>query len=136
MQTANGTTTAGLAIWRQTVSVVPGTDYTFSAWGASSFSINPALLSFRANDVEFLTLQLPVGVGLWTPATTVLNAGVNSSIEFEIVDLTIEGFGNDLTLDDISLDGLIPTVPEPASVALLAFFASCSFLGRDARKSE
>lgn len=124
MQTANGSTAAGLAVWRQTVAVVPGEDYTFSAWGASSFSSNPALLSFRANDVEFLTLQLPFAVGVWTNATTLINSGANSSIEFEIVDLEIDGFGNDLALDDISLDGLIPTVPEPGSFVLIGHIAA------------
>ena len=119
MLTANGTTAAGLAVWRQTVSVVPGADYTFSAWGASSFSTSPALLSFRANDVEFLTLQLPAAVGVWTNATTVVNAGASTSIEFEIVDLNLDGLGNDLTLDDISLDGPVP-VPEPTALLLAA----------------
>ena len=119
MMTANASTTGGLAIWRETVSVVPGADYTFSAWGASTFSSNPALLSFRANDVEFATLQLPFAVGVWTNGTTVINAGLSSSIEFEIVDLSIEGFGNDLALDDISLDGPVP-VPEPGVMILCA----------------
>jgi hypothetical protein len=114
MMTANGSTAAGMAVWRQTVSVVPGEDYTFSAWGASSFSSNPALLSFRANDVEFSTLQLPAAVGVWTNGTAIINAGANTAIEFEIVDLEIDGFGNDLTLDDISLDGPVP-VPEPCA---------------------
>jgi hypothetical protein len=117
MLTANGTTAAGLAVWRQTVSVVPGADYTFSAWGASSFSTSPALLSFRANDVEFLTLQLPTVVGRWTTASTVVNAGTSTSIEFEIVDLNLDGLGNDLTLDDISLDGSVP-IPEPSAFFL------------------
>jgi len=119
MMTANGSTTAGMALWRQTVSVVPGADYTFSAWGASTFSSNPALLSFRANDVQFATLQLPAAVGLWTNGTTVVNAGAISSIEFEIVDLSIDGFGNDLALDDISLVGPVP-VPEPCTGLLFA----------------
>ena len=115
MLTANGTTAAGLAVWRQTVSVVAGADYTFSAWGASSFSTSPALLSFRANDVEFLTLQLPAAVGIWTNASTIVNAGAATSIEFEVVDLNLDGLGNDLTLDDISLDGPVP-VPEPSTL--------------------
>ncbi len=108
MMTANGSTSTGMAIWRQTVAVVPGTDYTFSAWGASNFSSNPATLSFRANDVEFATLLLPFAVGVWTNSTTVINAGLSTSIEFEIVDNSVLGFGNDLSLDDISLDGQIP----------------------------
>ncbi len=119
MMTANGSTTAGLAVWRQTVTVVPGEDYTFSAWGASAFSSNPALLSFQANDVEFATLQLPSAVGVWTNGTVVINAGANSAIEFEIVDLETDGFGNDLALDDISLDGPVPVIPEPSAAALL-----------------
>ena len=117
MLTANGSTVTGLAIWRQTVAVLPGADYAFSAWGASSFSSNPASLSFRANDVEFLTLQLPAAVGVWTHAMATLNAGASSSIEFEVVDLELNGFGNDLTLDDLSLIG---PVPEPATAALAA----------------
>ena len=129
MLTANGSTTAGLAVWRETVAVVPGADYTFSAWGASTFSANPALLSFRANDVEFATLQLPAGVGVWTNGTTVVNAGASTSIEFEIVDLATEGNGNDLALDDISLDGPVP-VPEPSAILLLLAAAMAATAAR------
>lgn len=117
MMTANGSTASGMAIWRETVSVVACADYTFSAWGASNFLSNPALLSFRANDVQFASLQLPFAVGVWTNLTTVVNAGANSSIEIEIVDLSVDGFGNDLALDDISLDGPVP-VPEPCTLFL------------------
>lgn len=126
MQTANGSTSAGLAIWRQTVAVVPGADYTFSAWAASSFISNPAALSFRANDIEFASLQLTSAVGDWTHATAVLNAGVSSTIEFEIVDTATFGNGNDFTLDDISLEGPLP-VPEPS--VLTAAVLGIAFLG-------
>jgi hypothetical protein len=129
MLTANGSTASGLAVWRQTVSVVPGEDYTFSAWAANSFNNNPANLSFRADGVEFLSLLLGVGLGLWTNVTTVLNAGAASSIEFEIVDLVTFGNGNDFALDDISLDGPVP-VPEPGSLLLLAGCMGMVVLGR------
>jgi hypothetical protein len=132
MQTANGSTAAGLAIWRQTVDVVPGADYTFSAWAASSFMSNPAALSFRANDVEFLALQLTSSVGAWTQATTVVNAGASSSIEFEIVDSATFGNGNDFTLDDISLDGPKP-IPEPASLATALLASAMLAAGRCAK---
>jgi hypothetical protein len=119
MMTVNAATTDGRALWRQTVNVAPGQDYTFSAWAASSYFLNPALLSFRANDVEFLTLQLPTSVGDWIQATTVINSGANEAIEFEIVDLVTEPGGNDVVLDDISLDGPVPTaIPEPHSLLL------------------
>lgn len=124
MLTANGSTTAGLAVWRQTVAVVPGEDYTFSAWAANNFMNNPAALSFRANDVEILSLQLTSALGSWTNVTTVLNAGAASSIEFEIVDTATFGNGNDFALDDISLDGPVPVVPEPGALALMC----CSVL--------
>lgn len=133
MMTANGSTTAGMAVWRQSVSVVPGADYTFSAWGASSFSSNPALLSFRANDVEFATLQLPFAVGVWTNGMAIINAGANTSLEFEIVNLELDGFGNDLTLDDISLDGPVP-VPEPTTCVLLLASACVGRLRQRSRK--
>jgi hypothetical protein len=120
MLVANGSTTAGLAIWRATVNVVPGEDYTFSAWAASVFPDNPAELCFRVNDVEFGTLQLTSTLGGWTNATVVVNSGASNSLEFEIVDLELNGFGNDLALDDLSLDG--PPVPEPACFSVLALF--------------
>lgn len=118
MLTANGSTSAGLAVWRQTVAVVPGADYTFSAWAANSFLNNPAALSFRADGVEFLSIQLGSALGQWANVTTVLNSGAATSIEFEIVDTATFGNGNDFSLDDISLDGPVP-VPEPSSLILL-----------------
>jgi hypothetical protein len=57
-------------------------------------------------------------VRVWTNGTTVVNAGASTSIEFEIVDLALDGFGNDLALDDISLDGPVP-VPEPSAILLV-----------------
>jgi hypothetical protein len=130
MLTANGSTTAGLAVWRQTVAVVLGEDYTFSAWAANSFTNNPAALSFRADGVEFLSLQLGSALGQWANVTTVLNSGAATSIEFEIVDTSTFGNGNDFSLDDISLDGPVP-VPEPSGlILLLAECAGIVALGR------
>lgn len=122
MLTANGSTSAGLAVWRQTVTVVPGEDYTFSAFAANSFTNNPAALSFRADGVEFLSIQLGSALGEWANVTSVLNAGAATSIEFEIVDTATFGNGNDFSLDDISLDG---PVPVPESDGLLLLLAGC-----------
>ncbi|MEX2091027.1 MAG: PEP-CTERM sorting domain-containing protein [Pirellulales bacterium] len=118
MLVANGSTAAGLEIWRQTVSVLPAHDYTFSGWAASVFPASPAELSFRVNDVQFETLLLTSATGVWTNFTAIVNSGVNSTLEFEIVDLNLEGNGNDFALDDLSLDG--EPVPEPATVLMLA----------------
>ena len=49
-------------------------------------------------------------------------------IEFEIVDLNLDGLGNDLTLDDISLDGPVP-VPEPTTFLLAAMLLLGILLG-------
>lgn len=48
----NGSSTANLTVWCQTVTVTPSTNYTFSAWLTSVVSNSPAILSFTINGVS------------------------------------------------------------------------------------
>ncbi|MBP7451148.1 MAG: hypothetical protein KA817_14020, partial [Flavobacteriales bacterium] len=49
MMVVNGAATAGVSVWCQTVTVVPGTSYAFSAWLSSMVVSNPAVLQFTIN---------------------------------------------------------------------------------------
>jgi hypothetical protein len=109
---------AGTTVWRETVDVVPGQNYAFSAWAATNYPVSPASLNFRTTAAgEFGVLNLTTTAGLWANFNAIVNSGANSSLTFEIIDLNHESFGNDFSLDDLSLTGL--AVPEPTCLRLL-----------------
>jgi hypothetical protein len=104
-------------VWSETVSVIPGTTYYFSAWAISLNSAgNYATLQFRVNNTLVgTTAALPARVqnnnspynwiqfyGTWTAPE-----GINS-VPIDIVDLQTATTGNDFALDDISFATLNP----------------------------
>lgn len=103
MMVVNGASTANTPIWCQTITVVPNTDYDFSAWGASVTTDNPAILQFRINGTLVGTpLSLPAVNGLWTQFHTVWNSGSNTSIDICVINQQTASGGNDFAIDDIS----------------------------------
>ncbi|MBK9191155.1 MAG: hypothetical protein IPM77_06365 [Crocinitomicaceae bacterium] len=63
MMVINGSNVLGASVWCQTVAVTPNTDYLFSAWLASVFPVNPAMLQFTINGIA-------IGSSLNASATT------------------------------------------------------------------
>ena len=104
-------------VWSETVDVLPGTTYYFSAWAISLNSAgNYATLQFRVNNTLVgTTAALPPRPPNNTPpfnwiqfyGTWTAPAGV-TSVPIEIIDLQTAATGNDFGLDDLSFATLTP----------------------------
>ncbi|MCP9751985.1 GEVED domain-containing protein [Ferruginibacter sp. HRS2-29] len=109
---ANGT--ANTKVWKQTVTVIPNTDYYFSAYGVSlNDNGNYARLQFQINGTLLPSIGQPGAKdpnnnpGTWVRFSGTWNSGSNTSVEVAIVDLrTVNGTGNDFGIDDISFGTL------------------------------
>jgi hypothetical protein len=109
MLNANGAVSPDRIVWQQTVPVAPQTSYTFSgyaaSWGdAGGFEPSPAQLRFFINGVQVgQDFMLTSSHGQWLLFVVHWDSESNTSATVEIVDVNIEGFGNDFSLDDLSL---------------------------------
>jgi len=102
MLVVNGSSTANTNIWCQTITVVPNSQYDFSAWGASTTNSNPAVIQFAINGVLLGTpLALSTINGQWSQFHALWNSGSNTSIDICINDQQTAPSGNDFAIDDI-----------------------------------
>ena len=98
----NGSIIAGVNVWTQTVSVLPGTDYQFSYWVQSVVASNPSQLQLYINGVA----AGPVYTALlatcqWKQFVYNWNSGASSSAILSLQNQNTIATGNDFTLDDI-----------------------------------
>ena len=105
----NGSQTAGLIVWGQSVTVTPNTNYKFSAWVCSVNGANPAQLRFSINNVlqGGGSFYAPPSVNLWVQFFIIWNSGLNTTANISIVNQNTGGGGNDFGLDDISFRPII-----------------------------
>jgi hypothetical protein len=116
MFAANGATAPNVLVWKETISVLPGTDYVFSLWDAnwSWGGISPATLNVIFNNVSVGMVSAPSITGTWSEFKANWNSGTNTSATVTIIDLNTVAYGNDFALDDISLVGPTPQTTETA----------------------
>ncbi len=103
MMVVNGSATAGVSIWCQSVTVQPGTNYAFSAWLSTIIVENPAVLQFTINgqvigdpfEASFTSCQWDQFYQLW-------NSGTSTTADICITNQNTFASGNDFALDDIS----------------------------------
>lgn len=123
MMIVNGAEVANVNVWTSpgTITVVPNTDYYFSAWVASAYPTSPAILNFSINATPIgLPFTPSTTPGLWEQFYAGWNSGASTTATLSLVNQNIAFGGNDFTLDDIVLDTLRPgPVPEPATMILL-----------------
>jgi gliding motility-associated-like protein len=103
MLLVNGSPTADVRVWSQTVTVSPNTNYAFSSWIQALYPPNPAQLSFSINGSDIgnpITASLPTCT--WKQFYTTWNSGSNTSALISIVNKNTIVLGNDFALDDIS----------------------------------
>lgn len=99
----NGSSTANLSVWCQTVGVAPNTDYIFSAWFTSVHPSNPAILNFSIDgvaigpnvNVSSTTCNWQNFFQTWTSNSTQTTATIC------IKNQNINPSGNDFAIDDI-----------------------------------
>ena len=103
MLMVNGNGTANAIIWKETVSVTPQTNYTFSAWLTTLSVNNPASLSFSINGLDMGALIPPGSPGCnWKRYFTNWNSGNLTAATIAIINKNTGIGGNDFALDDIS----------------------------------
>lgn len=109
MLAANGSITAGSAVWTQTIHVQPDTDYVFSAWVSSWTAASPALLQVTVDSAPVgLVSPAPSVAGTWAQLSAVWNSGARLEAVFSITNANGAAGGNDFALDDISLSPVAP----------------------------
>jgi gliding motility-associated-like protein len=103
MLMVNGSPTLNQYAWRQTVTVLPNTNYAFSTWIQGLISTNPAQLQFSINGKDLGNLiNASSSPCTWTQFYTTWNSGSNTTATISIVNKNIIRQGNDFALDDIS----------------------------------
>jgi hypothetical protein len=110
----NGTTVGNTTVWEQTVPVLPGTNYAFSAWVNTiiSFDGNRAQLVLEINGVPVGASHFaPFNAFTWTNFARTWNSGAANSATIRIYNLTLAAGGNDFGLDDISFMKIDETAP-------------------------
>jgi len=103
MLLVNGAPVPGVNVWKQTVTVVPNTNYAFSTWVQALWPPNPAQLQFSINGKitgTLISASLPTCT--WTQFYTTWNSGNNTTAVISIVNINTAVQGNDFALDDIS----------------------------------
>lgn len=102
MMAVNGSATANLNVWCQTISVMPNTQYAFSAWLATLVASSPAQLQFSINGTPLGPIFSASGTTcVWQNFYQLWNSGANSSATICIVNQNTAPSGNDFALDDI-----------------------------------
>ncbi len=99
----NGAGTPGATVWCQTIPVTPNTNYNFSSWVASQYTVSPSLLQFSINGVNLgPVFTAPSTCCTWQQFFTVWNSGASTSATICIENMNTILGGNDFSLDDIS----------------------------------
>lgn len=92
------------AVWCQTITIEPNTEYLFGAWVTSVVSQNPAKLQFSANGTLLGNVFNASSVTCnWSQFNANWNSGSATSVEICIRNVNLTPAGNDFALDDITL---------------------------------
>ena len=105
MMVCNGASTANDIVWTETITVVPNTNYNFSAWVASTentSAASAAQLQFSINNTLIGPVYpAPLTGGIWSNFFVNWNSGLNNTAVITILDQNIASGGNDFAIDDI-----------------------------------
>ena len=94
-------------VWCQTVTVVPGQNYTFSYFIQTVATPNPANIDVLINGVSIGSALAPTTSCSWVQRTYTWNSGVSTTAQICMYDRTTTTSGNDFALDDISFTGAL-----------------------------
>jgi gliding motility-associated-like protein len=104
MFASNGNTSPNRDAWCQNVNVEAGGEYELSFWGAALTENQLAQLVFR---IDGQNVSSPLAIGpitcVWEKSSLSWTAGMQTSVEVCIRNLTGSNSGNDFALDDIEM---------------------------------
>lgn len=140
---ANGSPTAGVVVWSQSVPVIPGATYQFTYWEQTVCMPSPSQLQLYVNGVAAGPVYTASStVPQWTQFLYNASAGSNTVLNLELVNQNTIAGGNDFALDDIVFqqiltatasvnvlvnDNLPPSVSITATATSVAQGATVSF---------
>lgn len=121
----NGAPTAGVSVWCESITVTPNTNYNFSAWVVSQYTVSPAVLQFSINGIPLCTTYTASSTAcVWTQFFCVWNSGASTTANICILNQNTALAGNDFGLDDISFQSCAPctstatvTITQPPPLA-------------------
>lgn len=130
MFVGNGSPTLGEQVWFMSgIPVMQNQDYFFEAFvmnvccipsfGGGPGAVNPAVLSFYANDVLLGTRSTGL-LGVWEGLSTQWNSGASTSVTLKLVNSNTVARGNDFAVDDVYLGIQSTVVPIPGTIWLVA----------------
>lgn len=103
MMMVNGAVQTNINVWKQTIPVLPNTNYAFSTWVQSVYPQNPAQLQFSINGILVGDLfNADNSTCIWNEFYSTWNSGNSTSATISIVNMNSIREGNDFALDDIS----------------------------------
>ncbi|MCS6990387.1 MAG: gliding motility-associated C-terminal domain-containing protein [Chitinophagales bacterium] len=101
---ANGSTSAGQAVWCQTVPVDPNSYYQISYYLCSLQPQAPASLQLQVNGVNYFSaFAAPATTHTWKQFSQVMQTGMQTSFTICLINTKTQVDGNDFGLDDISV---------------------------------
>lgn len=122
----NGAPVAGVSVWCETVTVIPNTNYNFSTWVVSQYTVSPAELQFSINGIPLCNTYTASSTAcVWTQFFCVWNSGASTTANICILNQNTALAGNDFGLDDISFMSCAPctltnsvTITEPLPLSI------------------
>jgi hypothetical protein len=108
----------GARFWYEAPSLAASTTYTFTYWATAADGFSLADIEVLLNGTPIDTGNQLTTVGLWVQYTDSFTTGVAGAYTLAMTDLNGQSFGNDLTVDDISLT--TSATPLPAALPLFA----------------
>ncbi len=126
MMAVNGNGTPNQSVWCQTVTVLPNTQYAFTAWATSLVGAAPAILQFSVNGTNLGTsFGVSPQLCAWQPFYALWNSGGSTSASICIVNQNTALSGNDFALDDIGFSPVC-TVTDTVKVHVVSVAAVAS----------
>ena len=138
MLAINGSTTEDTVIWSETVDVVAGEDYDFTAWIARIWGSYRNDTYLVINGVTLDTIGTPYsGLQAWYAYSLTWNSGSATSAVIQLTQKSTNEYSKSIALDDLSFVGEAPgapsEVPLPAAIWL---FGSAAAGGRFASRGK
>jgi gliding motility-associated-like protein len=97
-----------LKVWRQTIAVKPGTQYSLGVWISRLSAYDTTKIRFLINGAQLGAIYTaPAVTNKWEQVSRTWNSGSQTSAKIEIVDVQSVELGNDFGLDDISFGEII-----------------------------